>query len=41
MPPGDGPHTAGPYSAPGWDPLAFHMDGNTELVRIFDLTWIA
>ena len=24
----------------GWGLLAFHVDDNAELIRIFDLTWI-
>jgi hypothetical protein len=34
------PHTAGTVFGSRWGLLTFHVDDNTELIRIFDHTWI-
>ena len=40
MPPGDDPAYRRAMFGSGWGLLTFHVDGNVELIRIFDLTWI-
>jgi hypothetical protein len=40
MPPGDDPSYCRTVFGSGWGLLTFHVDDNTELIRIFDLTWI-
>jgi hypothetical protein len=40
MPPGDDPAYRRAVFGSGWGLLTFHVDDNTELIRIFDLIWI-
>ena len=40
MLPGDGPAYRRTVFGSGWGLLTFHVADNTELIRIFDLTWI-
>ena len=39
MPPGDDPAYRRAMFGSGWACSTFHVDGNVELIRIFDLTW--
>ena len=40
MPPGDDQAYRRTAFGSGWGLLTFHVDDNTELIRIFDLIWI-
>ena len=40
MPPGNDPAYRQSVFGSGWGLLTFHVDGDAELIRIFDLTWI-
>ena len=41
MPPGDDPAYRTTVFGSGYGLLTFHADDNAEIIRIFDITWIA